>query len=236
MIPNDEWEIYQEVIDEAQSRHIPFALGGAFAVAAYTGSWRNTKDLDLYVTPQNRDSMIEVLSRHGFNDYFDTLPYDRWWIYRGFKVGTIIDVIWATANHRAQVDDGWIFGPEVEIRGHNLRILPVESMVHDKLYIMQRERCDWPDVLNLLYSRGSEMDWERLLRGMKDDLPLVEGVLAVFSWIAPGCARELPPWLWTRLGLQAPAGPSAEIVKSRVELIDRRPWFGPDRIQQKPAA
>jgi len=236
-IPQSEWEAYRPILDDALRLQIPFALGGAFAVAAYTGSWRNTKDLDLYVMPQQPERMIAVLSRHGFADYFNIRPYDRWWIYRGFKQGMIVDVIWATANHRTEVKESWISGPEVEVRGRSLRVLPVEILVQDKLYILQRERCDWPDVLNLIYSRGDGIDWEGLLREMKDDQPLLAGVLAVFAWIAPGRAQDLPAWLWRRLGLEAPArsaGPG--ILASRVNLMDRRPWFGPDRETQKPAA
>ncbi len=238
-IPDAEWATYEKVIDDAQQRRIPFAMGGAFAIAAYTGAWRNTKDLDLYVTPDSREPMIALLSRHGFADYFDVLPYDRWWIYRGYKKenDTIIDIISAAANHRTHVQPWWISGPEVEVRARWLRVLPVEVIVQDKLYIMQRERCDWSDVLNLLYSRGTEIDWERVLKEEGEDSPLLAGVLSVFRWLAPGPARDLPSWLWERVGLKPPpAGDAGEIVRSRVELLDRRPWFGPDREIKRPAA
>lgn len=235
-IPDEEWDTYQEIIAAAKQRKIPFALGGAFAVAAYTGAWRNTKDLDLYVTPQHRDEMIEVLLRHGFSDYFETHAYDRWWIYRGYKQGMIVDVIWAAANHRIQVQDWWIAGPEAEIRGHRLRVLPIEVIVQDKLYIMQRERCDWPDVLNLLYSAGEFLDWERLLRELKDDTQLLAGILSVYRWLAPGTALTVPVWVWQRAGIAPPSEKSPEIIQGRVELLDRRPWFGPDRERKKPAA
>ena len=47
-------------------------LGGAFAVATYTGCWRNTKDLDLYVLPEHKDRMIAMLGDLGLVDYFPT--------------------------------------------------------------------------------------------------------------------------------------------------------------------
>src|SRR5689334_22189105 len=62
LIPPTQWSIYREVILAAQHERIPFAIGGAFAVATYTGSWRNTKDLDLYVLPEYRDRMIAMLT------------------------------------------------------------------------------------------------------------------------------------------------------------------------------
>jgi hypothetical protein len=45
-------------------------LGGAFAMAAYTGRWRNTKDMDLFVLPSQRDAMVQLLTELGFQDYY----------------------------------------------------------------------------------------------------------------------------------------------------------------------
>ena len=239
LIPEAEWDLYESVIDEATARCIPFALGGAFALAAYTGAWRNTKDLDLYVLPQNRERMIDVLSSTGLTDYFQVKPYDRWWIYRGHRGECIVDIIWAMANHRAEIDDLWMSGPSVELRGRWLRILPAEAMLWDKLYIMQRDRCDWPDVLNLLYSVGPDVDWKYLLQRMGDDSALMAAALAVFRWVAPGRAQDLPAWIWEDLRLPAAASSTerpAEIDERRVSLLDTRPWFGPDRQNLQPAA
>ena len=230
LVPDAEWQLYGEVIQTARARGIPFALGGAFALATYTGYWRDTKDLDVYVLPQDRERMIEVVTGVGLSDFFDQKPYDRWWIYRAANGCAIVDVIWAMANRRAQIDDLWLSGPEVNIRGELVRVLPAEAALWDKLYIMQRDRCDWPDVMNLIYSAGADIDWEYLLRRIGDDAPLLAGALSVFRWMAPGRAQCLPGWLWGRLGLPAmPDGQLTEIDARRVSLLDSRPWFGPDR-------
>jgi hypothetical protein len=239
-LPEKEWALYDSVLNGAAEREIPFALGGAFAVATYTGCWRNTKDLDLYVPPEHKDRMIQLLADLGMVDYFDTKEYDRWWIYRGARDGNIVDIIWAMANHRQQIDELWMSGPEVPIRGHRVRVLPAEAMLWDKLYIMQRDRCDWPDVLNLLYATGAEVNWEMLLRRVGDDLPLMAGVLSVFRWLAPDRAAQFPSWIWRRVGLAAgkpasSAGPD-DFNKRRVDLLDRRVWFAPERARLEPAA
>jgi hypothetical protein len=236
-IPEPQWEIYHAVMDEAAERGIPFALGGAFAVAAYTGDWRNTKDLDLYVLPENRERMVEVLSSVGLTDYFDEKPYDRWWIYRGHRGESIVDVIWAMANHRSQIDELWMSGPVVELRRRHVQVLPVEALLWDKLYILQRDRCDWQDVLNLLYSAGRDVNWPNLLERMGEDSALMAGALSVFRWLSPGRAQALPPLVWERLQMPPmPASPLPEIESSRVSLLDRRPWYGPDRERARPAA
>jgi hypothetical protein len=237
MIPPNQWRIYRQVLTAAEHARIPFAVGGAFAVATYTATWRNTKDLDLYVLPEYKERMIEMLTSLGFTDYYEKVPYDRWWIYRATRDDTIIDVIWAMANHRAQIDDLWMSGPEIELNGHPVRVLPAEAMLWDKLYIMQRDRCDWPDVLNLIHSAGNGIDWEYLINRMDEDRALLAGALSVFRWIAPGRALELPGWIWDRLGVDPPAARDApDIVKRRVDLLDTRPWFGPDREKLEPAA
>ena len=236
LIPACEWDVYSRVIAEAQARSVPFALGGAFAVASYTGCWRDTKDLDVYVLPEHRERMLEVLAACGLEDYYAKAPYDRWWIYRSFRDDIIVDVIWAMANHRAEIDRLWMSGPEVELRGCRVRVLPVEALLWDKLYIFQRDRCDWPDVLNLLYSAGGEVQWEYLVRRMGEDAALLAGALSVFRWISPGIARRLPGWLWGSLGLAPPGPETEEVVKRRTDLLDRRPWYVPDRRTLAPAA
>jgi hypothetical protein len=226
-IPQDQAHVYSAVLREANSRGIPFALAGAFAVGTYTGSWRNTKDMDLCILPRDRERMIQVLSDSGLRDYYDVLPYDRAWIYRSHGGEIIVDAIWAMANQRTQFDDGWIKrGPETEFLGEKVRVLPVEELIWAKIYILQRQRCDWPDVLNIIHSRRDSIDWDYLLKRMGDDGLLLSGVLAVYQWLCPGDSKAIPPEAWRRVGIAAPSGDTAPPVDTqRVRLVDSRPWF-----------
>jgi hypothetical protein len=208
-------------------------LGGAFALATYTGIWRNTKDLDLYVLPRHRNRMVALLRKLGLSDYYDQVPYERHWIYRATEGGVIVDVIWAMANRRAQVDEWWMSGPEVRIRGRLMKVLPADAILWDKLYIMQRERCDWPDVMNLLYAKGADLDWTTVLKRLEDDTPLLAGALSVFRWLSPAVALRLPAWLWGRVNLPPPEqGRLPKINRRRAAFLDARPWYAqqpPDR-------
>jgi hypothetical protein len=230
LIPGDQWQIYTRVIEAATDARIPFALGGAFALAAHTGRWRNTKDLDIYVLPECRDQMIALTEKLGLQDYYERVPYDRWWIYRSTTGDTIVDIIWAMANHRAQIDELWLSGPRVAMRGLEVKMLPAEALLWDKLYIMQRDRCDWPDVMNLLWAAGDAIDWEYVVERIGADTPLLAGALCVFRWMAPGKAQTLPAWLWKKLELPpSPETPHPESDARRVSLLDTRPWFGLNR-------
>lgn len=227
--PPTNWEIYRRVIERARERDVPFALGGAIGLCAYTGQWRTTRDLDFYIRPDDRDAMIQVLAESGLSDYYEKASYDRGWIYRGHADDTIADLIWGMPNQRTQVDHIWLDnGPEVTICGERLAIVPPEEMLWAKLYVMQRERCDWPDIFNLLYATGPTLDWEHLLERVGTDLPLLTSLLSTFRWLAPAHARTFPAWLWRHVELPVPemqAG--AEIMKERAFLLDTRPWFLP---------
>jgi len=127
------------------------------------------------------------------------------------------------------------------LHGRRVKSLPAEALIWDKLYIMQRERCDWGDVLNLLYYTGPRVNWEYLLCRIGEDTPLLTGALSVFRWISPGRAAELPSWLWQKVGLAAHDAPGElrDFDKRKIDLLDRRPWFGPEREERarlEPAA
>jgi hypothetical protein len=226
-IPESQWAVYRDVIRQARAEGVRFAFGGAFATAVYTGDIRNTKDFDFYILPADREAMMRAMTSAGVRDHFEQLSYDRSWIYRASRGDIIVDAIWAMANHRAEVDRQWLeLGREVEMRDERLRPIPVEELIWSKLYVLQRERCDWPDVLNLLDAQAGSIDWERLLNRLGEDAPLLAGALSVYAWVAPDRAPAVPLAVWQQLRLHPPAGPrSPDLVQGRANLLDSRPWF-----------
>jgi hypothetical protein len=228
-IPDEQWAVYETVIDAAAGRGVRVMLGGAFALAVHTGHWRNTKDLDLFILPEQRKEAIGTLSDLGLQDYYDQLPYERHWIYRGIVGDIIVDLIWQMANDRAEVERSWLsHATKVEIRGKEVAVLAAEELVWMKIYVMQRDRCDWTDLLNILYARGSRLDWKRLLSRLGSDAPLLTALVTVFRWTCPGRAQQFPPWIWDRLELEPPSmRPMQPVDPNRVNLLDTRDWFGP---------
>jgi hypothetical protein len=227
LIPPERWAVYEPVIAAAQHRELQFAIGGGGAMAFYTGRIRDSKDIDLYVAEQDRGALIQVLEDAGLKDHYDCSPYDRRWIFRGCKDDVIVDVIWAMANQRTRVDKSWVLrGPQGDVQGYRVRVIPPEELIWSKLYVLQRDRCDWPDILNILYAVARQLDWEHLFERLGPDLPLLKALLSVFAWIAPGRAADVPDWVWARMGLAAGSQPeSPEEDRRTVELLDSRPWF-----------
>jgi hypothetical protein len=227
LIPDDQWTALQSATTAIRNAGVPVLLGGALALATYTGRWRNTKDVDVIVRPADHARAVAALQVAGFEDYFSQAPYDRSWIFRAFKDGVIYDVIWQLPNHRVLIDDAWFSrAPEVRLRQELHCAVPPEELVRVKLYVMQRERCDWVDVLNVLAGAAGHMDWPWLVHRMGRDLSLLHAVLAVFNWMCPGRARNVPPWLRTQFALEDidPAN-ADETEHRRVALFDSRPWF-----------
>ena len=226
-VPRSEWRIYRKVIALAKKRGVKFALSGGFAASFYTGFWRNTKDMDLCVVPQDRDVMVQITSEAGMHDLYEEKPYDRGWIYRATHEGVIVDTIWQLANYRGEVDEAWLtLGPEVTVHGDTVRLVPPEEMIWSKIHVVQRERCDFPDIINMLYACGTSLDWTRLIQRLDGEARLLASVVVLFSWLAPGRARRFPEWIWPKLGIERPAaGPERD--DDRIRRLDSRPWFSP---------
>jgi hypothetical protein len=233
-ISSRQWQSYRAAIRVMRDAGIPFLLGGGFALALYTGRWRDTKDIDFYISKKDRRAVIAALSSAGFKDYFSQLPYDRKWIYRSTRSGVIVDIIWAMANQRAQVDQVWFDNaPPITIRGEELSLLPVEELLWCKLYILQRDHNDWPDVLNVLYAVGPQLNWNHLLRRLDDDWPLLKSLLTLYHWLCPKRSRELPLSLRKRLRIEPPTIPRQQ-KRNRIRLLDTRGWFAALLPQNRP--
>jgi hypothetical protein len=221
----DEWSIYSRAIDTVRSTGVPFMLGGGFALAAYTGRWRDTKDIDFYILPKDRDRVVAALTKAGFDDYFGQRPYDRRWIYRSIQSGVIVDIIWSMANQRAQVDEQWFErSGTLKLRGQELSIVPPEELMWCKLYILQRDHCDWTDVFNLLYAVGHQLDWPHVLRRLEEDTPLLKAVLNVYGWLCPKYVLKLPEQLFRQLRMPRPKTVTKQ-KRNHIRLLDSRGWF-----------
>jgi hypothetical protein len=230
LVPRQEWDEYIDLIHLIKQAGIPFALGGGLAFSEYSGRARNTKDIDFFVLPEHHEQVVEMVGQTGFRDLYEKEPYDRAWIYRGYKEDLIVDIIWAMANQRTDVDEGWHQGGHtIQIHGEPVMLLPVEELVWSKLYVLQRQRTDWPDLLNILYEQAGDLDWERMLARVEQDAQLLGGVMNVFKWLCPACAAALPSWIWAKMGLAEPqpAPGAQEVDCHRVHLLDSRDWFGP---------
>src|SRR5438874_1832398 len=97
-------EFYRESMQLLKEHDVPFLVGGAYAMAFYTGIKRDTKDLDLYVRVQDVDLVLKLFHERG-NRVERT---HRHWLAKVFKGDDLIDVIYGAGNGLCEVDDSWL--------------------------------------------------------------------------------------------------------------------------------
>ena len=64
----DQIEVYSEAIRLLNESGISYVVSGAFALHAYTGLWRNTKDLDVFIRPGDVDRALGAFSQGRVQD------------------------------------------------------------------------------------------------------------------------------------------------------------------------
>uniref|UniRef100_C6DZM6 Nucleotidyltransferase family protein n=1 Tax=Geobacter sp. (strain M21) TaxID=443144 RepID=C6DZM6_GEOSM len=228
LIPPEQWTVYADFITEMARLNIPHAVGGGLAVSAYSACVRNTKDMDIYLLEKDSRQVVEMTRKLGFEEYTE-VPYDRTWSYRCSRGGYIVDLLWKMLNGRSSIDEIWLtMGWDLVVREVPVKLLPVEELIWSKLYILRRDRADWPDILSLLYAHGDELDWDRLLGNLGADRLVLGGVVSLLRWFCPGMACRLPESIWAPMGLLPPACSTAEINHDRVALFNCEHLFGGD--------
>ena len=96
-----------------QDRDVPFLIGGAYAVEAYAGVSRRTKDFDLFVRPRHVDAALEALAHAGYQTE-TTFPH---WLAKAKFGRGYVDLIFRAGNGLCEVDDSWFE------RAHNDELL-----------------------------------------------------------------------------------------------------------------
>ncbi|HXW91554.1 MAG TPA: hypothetical protein VEK33_13480 [Terriglobales bacterium] len=65
-IPEKQELLFHEVLALFEQNTIAYAVAGAFALREHTGIYRDTKDLDVFLTPKNAELAFACLRKAGF--------------------------------------------------------------------------------------------------------------------------------------------------------------------------
>jgi hypothetical protein len=183
---------YIRVMTRLNEARVPFMVGGAFALARYTGLERNTKDFDIFLRRQDIDRALDVLKDDTCTTEL-TFPH---WLGKARSGSDFVDIIFSSGNAISNVDDEWFeHAPEEDVLGMRALISPAEEMIWSKAYIMERERFDGADVMHLFLRRGPELDWARLLRRFGDHWRVLFAHVVLFNFVYPGEHSKIPPWV-----------------------------------------
>ncbi len=186
-------DLYVEALTALEEYGVEFMLGGAFAVYHYTGWWRNTHDMDIYVMPEDVPEVLQVLSHAGFIDQGEQAPGDMEWIRHTSKETISVDVIWRFANLSNFVCREWFErASQGQFLGVSTAFIPLEELVWVKLFVINRHRCDWPDLLRVLKAQCGNLNYWRLVEVLGEHWLLLAALITVFDWQYPNCMECIP--------------------------------------------
>jgi hypothetical protein len=179
---------YLHAVSALTEAEVPYLFGGAYAFAHYTGIARHTKDMDLFVRPADAPRALEALARVG---YRTEMTFSHW-LGKAFHGDDFVDIIFSSGNGLCSVDDEW-FAHAVRMEPDGDALLcPAEELIWQKVFIMERERFDGADVNHLLRACGRALNWDRLLRRLGPNWPILLGHLVFFSFVYPAERDRIP--------------------------------------------
>ena len=187
-------DFYIDALKKLQETGIPFLVGGAFAYSYFSRVPRDTKDIDIFVKPDDLGRVLAAFERLGYDT---AVPFPHW-LGKIHRDRHFIDVIFSSGNGVARVDELWFeHAPEGEVLERPVRLVPAEEMIWSKSFIMERERFDGADVAHVFHARAADLDWGRLLRrfdGSSGDggWRVLLAHLTLFGYIYPGDAHLIP--------------------------------------------
>jgi hypothetical protein len=187
---------YLEALVQLGRTTIPFLVGGAFAFVRYVHIDRETKDLDIFIRPEDVRQALALFRGLG---YRADLPFPHW--LAKVRCGDFcLDLIFSSGNGVARVDDHWFDNPvEREVLGLQLRLCPPEEMIWSKAFVQERERFDGADVLHLLRQLGPSLDWQRLLARFGPHWRVLFSHVVLFGFVYPDQRHCVPAWVRNEL-------------------------------------
>ena len=180
--------VYREALETLNQAGVPYVVSGMYAIYAYTGICRETKDLDLLMEPSAVVPAAEALKAAGF----EVRLVDEHWIAKALKDATI-DLIFGMSNGIGFVDRDWHrHSRSALFTGTPVRVAPPEELIWHRLFIGERHRFDMADVVHLILCRGDALDWDRLLARVGDCWRLLASQLHFFDFVYPDFRGRVP--------------------------------------------
>jgi len=225
-------EVYGEVLDALDRAEISYMLGGALALNAYTGIWRDTKDLDVFTTEKTVPRVLEALKEAGFEPEI-TDPVGLAKAHRG---ELFADVIHASHNGTGPVDESWFENAtQISILDRRELVIPAEELVLSKIFVVAKDRCDVDDVLHVIFAMRGELDWDRMIEKIGDHWELLLAYLHLYRYVYPSHTHYLPDRvLETLLGRYKEESTPAEtrfrgtMLDENTFRVDVEEWGLPD--------
>jgi hypothetical protein len=187
---------YADALKILSASGIPFLIAGTYALNAYTGVRRQTKDIDVFCKPGDFPRILHLFQEAGYKPEIE----DERWIAKVRKGKDFFDIIFNSTAGVTPVNDLWFVEErEAEIFGSTVRILPPTEFVWSKAFVQSRERYDGADIAHVLLKEHENIDWRRLLTYMEQYWEVLLVHILNFRFIYPTERHRIPQWLMDEL-------------------------------------
>ena len=237
VLPRQQEDLFREVLTLCEKEKIPYAVAGAFAMQSHTGICRDTKDLDLFLTPQNAAHAFKHLRAAGF----ECEVCDPVWLFKIRRDDFFVDLITGMSNAAIVVDDSWIErAKSATVYGVPTRVLAAEEVLVSKVFIARRERFDGADFAHIVYGSKGKIDWQRALLLVGEHWEMLLWSLILFRYVYPAQTDYVPADIWNELltrfkNVIASPDPDARfrgsLVDNKMFAIDVKEWGLPNLIE-----
>lgn len=195
-IPEAERELYKTALQALNRAGVPYVVTGAYAIYEYTGIYRETKDLDLFIEPERLVEAMRVLKDVGFATRLEQ-PH---WLAKAILGEHFIDLIFGMGNGLALIDADWYrHSVPAILAATPVRVGPPEELIWHRLFINERHRQDMADIVHLILCLGTQLDWQRLVDKTGEHWPLLLAQLQMYHYVYPHARDRVPNWVMESL-------------------------------------
>jgi Uncharacterised nucleotidyltransferase len=192
----DQEQLFREVLTLLNSSRVPYVVSGAFALREHTGICRDTKDLDVFMAPEDVGKAMEFLQRNGF----ECEVADPVWLAKAHRGDFFVDIITGMSTGTVTVNRTWIErATPSELFGVPVKVLGPEELIASKLFVTRRERFDGADIAHVIYGTKGKLDWAWLMELVGEHWTMLFWTLVLFQYCYPAHADYVPREIWDGL-------------------------------------
>ncbi|HYP22737.1 MAG TPA: nucleotidyltransferase [Actinomycetota bacterium] len=150
--------VLSDVVQAVEDEGLPYLAIGGLATATY-GRPRPTKDIDVFVKPEDAERCVKTLESGGFS----TEDPKEDWLLKAYKDDVLVDVIFRIHNSIYLDDDMIARGRRQELKGTTIKVVPPEDFIVMQACTHSEDTPHyWYNALTVIAS--SEIDWDYVIR------------------------------------------------------------------------
>ncbi len=185
-------DFYVESLKLLNKTKIPFMIGGTFAVNAYLGLNRSTKDLDIFCKASDYPKIVQACSEAGYK----VQVTDERWLAKVFRGKYFFDLIFNAANAAMPVTDDWLKESQIgKIFDVEVKLLPPTELIWSKAFVQNRDKFDGNDIAHLILLFHKSINWKRLIYYIDQYWEVLLVIILRFRFIYPSEREVIPKWV-----------------------------------------